>query len=351
MSKPPILVLFNKPVLPPNHPEAGSEYDILDTVADTAKILAAAGFGVRQLGIDRDPRPLLDELRDRPPLAVFNLYEGLATQPGTEVSVASLLEWLNVPFTGCPSSAMVFGRDKIRTKHLLAAAGLPTPAYAVVEGGPAPEWGGGWPVIVKPALQDASIGIDQGSVVTTQEQLAARVAHVLTSYGPPVLVERFVAGREFLAHTIDAGEGLRVLPLSEIAFRADRAGRWPVYTFSAKWDEASDEYKAAPVIAPVEVPGELFDRVADAARRAFGLLQCRDYARLDLRTDEAGNIHVIEVNPNPYLNSLALVKGLEAVGQSHEWFVVNIMLAAIARGGGSVPPGTVTVPAGVINGA
>src|SRR6187200_2732359 len=101
MTKPPVLVLFNKPVLPPNHPEAGSEYDILDTVADTAKILAAAGFEVRKLGIDRDPRPLLDELRERPPLAVFNLFEGLATQPGTEVSAAALLEWLGVPFTGC----------------------------------------------------------------------------------------------------------------------------------------------------------------------------------------------------------------------------------------------------------
>ena len=95
MPKPPVLVLYNKPVLPPNHPEAGSEYDILETVADTSKILVAAGFGVRQIGVDRDPRPLLDELREYPPLAVFNLFEGLATQPGTEVSAAALLEWLD----------------------------------------------------------------------------------------------------------------------------------------------------------------------------------------------------------------------------------------------------------------
>jgi D-alanine-D-alanine ligase len=88
MSKPPVLVLFNKPVLPPTHPEAGSEHDILDTVADTTKILAAAGFAVACLGIDHDPQPLLNELQSRPPLAVFNLFEGLATQPGTEVSVA-----------------------------------------------------------------------------------------------------------------------------------------------------------------------------------------------------------------------------------------------------------------------
>src|SRR5262249_39234874 len=94
---PRILVLYNQPVLPTDHPDAESEHDVLDTVADTVKILDAAGFDVRQLGIDYDPRPLLDELRDRRPDAVFNLFEGIATQPGTEVSVAALLEWLGVP--------------------------------------------------------------------------------------------------------------------------------------------------------------------------------------------------------------------------------------------------------------
>jgi D-alanine-D-alanine ligase len=349
MPKPPILVLFNKPVLPPNHPEAGSEYDILDTVADTAKILAAAGYGVRQLGIDHDPRPLLDELRDHPPLAVFNLFEGLATQPGTEVSVAALLEWLNVPFTGCPSPALAVGRDKIRVKHLLAAARIPTPPYAVVGGGPLPAWRGGWPAIVKPAMQDASIGIDQGSVVTSRPQLAARVEFVLSSYGPPVLVERFVPGREFLVHVIEDGPDREplALPAAEIAYKSDRSGRWPVYTFTAKWDEASDEYKAAPVIAPVQLPPDTTAALGDVAARAFRLLGCRDYARLDLRLDARGGFHVLEVNPNPYLNSLALVKGLEAIGRSHEWFVVSLVQVAIARGG-RVPP-DITIPVGVVS--
>jgi D-alanine-D-alanine ligase len=353
MPKPPILVVYNKPVLPPDHPEAESEYDILETVSDTAKILVAAGFDVRKLGIDRDPRPLLDELRDRPPLAVFNLFEGLATQPGTEVSVAALLEWLNVSFTGCSSSAMVLGRDKIRTKHLLAAAGLPTPAYAVIESAPAPEWKAGWPAIVKPALQDASIGIDQGSVVTTPEQFAARVEYVLKSYGPPVLAERFVGGREFLAHVVEGGPARvpTVLPVAEIAFVPDAPGRWPVYTFTAKWDEKSDEYKNAPVVAPVALPAEVFGRLRDIATRAYRVLGCRDYARLDARMDADGSFHVLEVNPNPYLNSLALVKGLEAVGRTHEDFVVHLMLEAVARAGVRIDPGAITVPVGVVTGA
>ena len=349
MVKPPLLVLFNKPVLPPEHPEAGSEYDILDTVNDTAKILAAAGYGVRQLGIDHDPRPLLDELRDHPPLAVFNLFEGLATQPGTEVSVAALLEWLNVPFTGCPPPALALGRDKIRVKHLLAAAKIPTPAYAVVEDGPPPVWRGGWPAIVKPAMQDASIGIDQSSVVTSRQQLVSRVEFVLSAYGPPVLVERFVPGREFLVHVIEDGAGREplALPPAEIAYKPNRSGRWPVYTFTAKWDEGSDEYRAAPVVAPIELPPDDTAALGEIASRAFRLLGCRDYARLDLRAGADGDFHVLEVNPNPYLNSLALVKGLEAIGRSHEWFVVSLVQNAIARGG-RLPP-DVTVPVGVVS--
>ncbi len=352
MPKPPVLVLFNKPVLPPDHPEAGSEYDILDTVADTAKILAAAGFAVISLGIDHDPQPLLDELRHRPPLAVFNLYEGIATQPGTEVSVAALLEWLKIPFTGCPSTAMVFGRDKIRAKHLLAAANLPTAAYAVIDSRPAPEWHGGWPAIVKPALQDASVGIDQESVVTNAKELQSRVSYVLKQYGPPVLIERFIVGREFLVHVIEAGNdnGLTVLPASEIAF-SKNSKHWPVYTFTAKWDETSDEYEAAQVIAPVVLPPELFRRVEELARQIFRLLQCRDYARLDMRLDEADQFHILEVNPNPYLNSLALVRGLEAVGKTHEWFVVNITLDAIRRGGQELAPGTIKIPVSVTSGS
>lgn len=353
MAKPPVLVLFNRPVLPPNHPEAGSEYDILDTVADTVKILGAAGFAVRQLGIAHDPRQLLDELRDYPPLAVFNLFEGLATHPATEVSVAAMLEWLNVPFTGCPSPALTLGRDKVRVKHLLSAARIPTPAYMVVENGPIPVWRGGWPAIVKPAMQDASIGIDQESVVTSREQLLARIEFVLAAHGPPVLVERFIPGREFLAHVFEEGleRVVTVLPPAEIAYTGNRGNRWPVYTFTAKWDEASDEYKTAPVIAPVELPPETDARLRDIAARGFRLLGCHDYARLDLRMDANGDFFVLEINPNPYLNSVALVKGLEAIGRSHEWLIVNLTLNAIARGGGTVQHSAIKIPVNVVTGA
>jgi D-alanine-D-alanine ligase len=350
--QPRILILHNDPVLPPEHPDASSEHDIIETAANTALVLSAAGFAVRQLGINYDPQPLLDEIRQNRPDAVFNLFEGLATQTATEVSVAALMEWLNVPFTGSPSPALSLGRDKVRTKHLLAAAGLPTPDFVLIDGLPTPRWRRAWPAIVKPACQDASVGIDQASVVTSQAQLDDRVRYVLGSYGPPVLVERFVFGREFHVNLIEDGVSgkhrpILPLPFAEIEFLDTRPGRWPVYTFAAKWQIESDEFKATPLRTRVAIPDEAAHRLRGIAEKAFRLLQCRDYARLDVRMSADGRFHVLELNPNPYLNSQALVNGMAVIGRSHEQLVVDIALAAIARGGCVIPDGAIRIPVGV----
>jgi D-alanine-D-alanine ligase len=328
----PLLLLYNQPVLPPDHPHANSEYDILDTVADAHTALRAAGFAVTKLGVNTDPQPLLDALAARP-AAVFNLFEGIATQTGTEVSAAALLEWLNVPFTGCPAATLAVGRDKVWAKHLLAAAGVPTPEYAVVDSLSAPPWTGEWPAIAKPVYQDASVGIDQGSVVTSQSELAARVEYLFAQFGGPVLVERFIAGREFHVNLIEDRTGaLTVLPASEVAFRPDAPGRWSVYTFTAKWDEKSDEFKGADIRTAVKLPAPEFAALERVAVRAYRTLRCRDYARIDVRVSADGTPFVLEMNPNPYLNSITLVDGLKANGKSYEWLVAEIAHAAIARG-------------------
>lgn len=347
---PRILVLYNQPVLPADHPDAGSEHDILDTVNDTFNILVAAGFDAVKLGINYHPQPLLDELKQNPPDAVFNLFEGVPTIGDSEVAVASLLEWLQVPFTGCPSLALALGRDKIRVKHLLSAAGLPTAEYAVVNELPAPQWAHAWPAIVKPASQDASVGIDQKSVVTSQAELDERVAAVLGKYGPPVLVERFIAGREFHVNMIEepGKPGIPfVLPLAEIAFEPT-PGRWSVYTFTAKWDENSDEYRTSPLKAPVFLLDAEFSRIRSIAERSYKLLHCRDYARIDVRMDAEGNIFVLEMNPNPYLNSLALVNGVMHLGGTHEKLITELALAAVARNPNRVSTAGITVPVGVV---
>jgi D-alanine-D-alanine ligase len=192
------------------------------------------------------------------------------------------------------------------------------------------------------------VGIDQGSVVSTQSQLKDRVRYLLDTYGGPVLIEQFLSGREFHIHVIevataDANE-LKVLPLAEIVYQKTDKNTWPIYTFTAKWHMDSEEFRACPLIAPVQLPPEPTAVLSELSSQAFRLLQCRDFARLDVRMSSQGEFNILEMNPNPYMNSIALVKGLEAVGSTHERFVIEMTLNAIVRGGKQIAPGTVTIP-------
>jgi D-alanine-D-alanine ligase len=336
MPSPRVLVLYNQPLLPRGHPLAVSEAGVLETVENTADALRHAGYSVGVLGVGENPAALLDGLREERPAAVFNLFEGLATQAGTEATVVGLLEWLGVPFTGSPAAALALALDKYRTKQLLRGAGLPTPAALAVDRLPAPACPLGWPVIVKPARQDASVGIDQASVVTSQAQLERRCALVLDRFGPPALVEQFVPGREFHVHLVedhaaDGSRSLCLLPLAEIVFLEEAPGYWPIYSYDAKWKADTHEYRVTPLHSPVLLEPGPMERLGNLARRAYDLVGCRDYGRLDVRMTPEGEFFILEVNPNPFLNSKAVLNGLAALGRSQTQFFLDLVRAALAR--------------------
>src|SRR5262249_20724409 len=222
--------------------------------------------------------------------------------------------------------------NKHLTKNLLRGAGLPTPEFFVVEDLPIPECRLEWPVIVKPATQDASVGLDQGSVVTDQRSLNRRVAAMLENYGPPVLVEEFIRGREFNVALIEVPD-LRILPVSEILFEERDPNYWPIVTYDAKWRPSSREYRATPPRCPAEISRRLAERLSSIAYRAYRLLGCRDYARVDFRVRPSGKPYILEVNPNPdYSPSAGFAGGLRSAGCTHGQFTVELVQTALARG-------------------
>jgi D-alanine-D-alanine ligase len=326
-----VLILYNDPVLPATHPDAESEHEIVYTVEAVRQTLTHGGFGVSQLGVNHDPSVLLNGLREHRPDVIFNLFEGTGDDGSTEAYVAGLLEWLDLPYTGSPFQSLCLARSKHLTKSLLQGAGLPTPAFFVVEDLPVPECPIEWPVIVKPATQDASVGVDQGSVVTDQRRLADRVAYLLKNYGPPVLVEQFIRGRELNVALIEA-PGLRILPVSEILFVEKDPGYWPIVTYDAKWKPGSRDYESTPPRYPAEVAPKLRERLETLATQAFRLLGCRDYARVDFRVRPPGKPYILEVNPNPdYSPTAGLAGGLASAGLTHGQFTVDLVRAALAR--------------------
>jgi D-alanine-D-alanine ligase len=327
-----VLVLYNEPILPSGHPDFESEQQVTFTVDVVRKNLTQAGYAVRQLGVSRDPQVLLEGLRDLRPDVIFNLFEGLPDQGATESFVAGILEWSGIPFTGSPFSTLALARCKHLCKYLFQAVGLPTPAFLVVDEVPIPECRLPWPVIVKPAQEDASVGLDQGSVVEDSEALSERVAFLLKSYGPPVLIEEFIPGREFNVSVIEAPE-LRVLPVSEVMFvPPEGPDFWPIVTYDAKWRPGSRDYEATPPKYPANLEPKLSDRLGEIAQKAYQLLGCRDYARCDFRVSPSGKPYLLEVNPNPDFCDLAGLAGsLNSCGLSHPEFTVDLVETALLR--------------------
>jgi D-alanine-D-alanine ligase len=333
-----VLVIYNQPVLPPNHPHAASEHDILETSESVTHILGELGYNAEAFGFARDPRLLIDKVAQAKPDLIFNLFEGEADRPGTEISCAALLEWLDIPFTGAPSWAMALGRDKIRAKRIFQGCGLPTARFMIVDHAPVPHWEFNYPAIVKPSNQDASVGIDQKAVVENQVDLRARVTWVLEQFGGPVLVEEFVNGREFHVNMYEvpgpgpAMQRLKVIPLSEITFAPPQGqSLWPIYSFEAKWNEHSVEYKSAPLKTGLILPGSQMEVIERVCKEAYRMIGLRDYGRVDIRLSDDNIPYILEVNPNPYLDSLFLVEGFAAMGRHYNDLLNEIVQNTLLR--------------------
>jgi D-alanine-D-alanine ligase len=328
-----VVVLFNQPVLPSDHPEADSEEWVRTAVEDISGHLAAAGFGVSRLGVGRNLGDLRRQLDDCRPDVVFNLFEGLADRPATEIAVARLLERLPVPFTGSSSRGLWLALNKQQAKRRFLAAGSPTPWSCLASQLPAAGAAIPWPVIVKPGRRDASEGIDQGSVVATPEALARRVAELLERYGPPVLIEQFLTGREFTVALIETPE-LVPLPITEVQFLPAAAAPWPILSYAAKWLPGSPDYEATDMLKAVPLPPELSRSLIDLATSAYRAVGCRDYARIDLRMTQAGEPMILEVNANPDMSpSACFARALAVAGRDRGELLARFVRQAAARGG------------------
>ena len=332
---PKVVVLYNEPTLPADHPDADSEHDILYTADMICRIIQETGWSVSRLGVTDDPTLLLTGLKSLAPDLIFNLYEGTARWGNAEAYVSGLLELLRVPYTGSPTQPLLLCRSKPLTKQLLAGAGLPTAPFMVLDGELPTSCPIPWPVIVKPGTEDASVGIDQNSVVTNLEDLVARTQFLQERYGPLVLVEQFIRGREFNVALIVRDGVLTTLPFSEILFvpPPEQADLWPIVSFDAKWRPGTRDFIATPAKNPADVTPELFSEVSNLAKKCFQLVDCRDYARVDFRIDEKGRPFILEVNPNPCISPLAgLAAGLETAKIPYSDFILGLARAALRRG-------------------
>ena len=253
---------------------------------------------------------------------VFNLYEGVGGDSAHEVRVAGVIELLGIPMTGCDAATLGLARRKDRVNALLRDAGLPVPDWACVKVERRKLYWDKFPAIVKPAAEDASIGITQSSVAKNRRELAKAID--AAEQFDRVLVQQFVEGREFNVGVV----GNVVLPVNEIDFSAMPAGAWRMLSYAAKWHVGSAEDLGSEPHCPADITDQQREQLQDLTVRAWRVVDGRGYGRVDFRMDQDGNPYILEVNPNP---DIAPAAGLTRMARAHGWEYVELVDRIIAE--------------------
>jgi D-alanine-D-alanine ligase len=267
---------------------------ITSTVDAVAAELASEGNEIVRLPILDDAKWIEKLRRARVDLA-FNLCESIDGIAAKEPPVISVLELLGLPYSGSSSWTTSLSLRKHVVNGALERAGLPVPKFAIVRrGGAIPSVG--FPAICKPAAEDASIGVEQRSVVRTTRQLTERVDAMLERWDE-VLVQRYIEGREVNVGIL----GDAVLPIAEIDFGRMPKGMWRIVTYRSKWETGSDEDLGSAPRCPARLPAGVAAQLRRTALAAWRLVGGAGYGRVDLRIDERGRPWILEVNANPDL--------------------------------------------------
>jgi D-alanine-D-alanine ligase len=246
-----------------------------------------------------DIMDVIEGVRASAPDLVFNVCESLSGDTRNEVVVPSILDMLNVPYTGAGSLALGMCLHKERTKEVLTARGIANPAYRILRshddlvGFDLP-----FPVFLKLAREDASIGIEETNVCWNATAVRKRAGELLDKYRQPVVAESYIEGREVNVTVLGAGDDIETLPLHEIDFGAMPGDRPNIVSYAAKWDQRHVDYAGTKPVPMKNVSPELEAAIVRTAIDAYRALELRDYGRIDLRVDAGGTPWVIDVNPN-----------------------------------------------------
>src|SRR5467141_2510885 len=300
---------------------------------DVARALAELGHEVLMLGVGGALPPLLEKLAAFQPKIVFNGCEAFRSSAQHDYGLAAVFEMHGYRYTGSSPTGLLVARNKPLSKKILAHHEIRVPAFAEFRPGQKPVRPSElrFPLIVKPLLEDASVGIAQASVVKKEEELEVRVKFIHEKFHQAAIVEELIEGRELYAGLIGNGT-LQVLPIVELTF-GESDGEHRIATYKAKWDE---EYRKRKKIKNVFAKGlsdEVAARIADTCTTAFHALWLHDYGRVDLRLTHDDVVYVLEVNPNPFLaqeNEMADAAG--KAGMSYNAFIQRIVEEATARG-------------------
>ncbi len=303
------------------------EYKIL------AQKLNKLGFETYTLNIKDNINKLLESLKSKKPDVIFNFVEIFRENSLLEMNIVGIYELLGIPYTGAPAMALANCQNKVMAKRLLGSNGIRIPSYFITKKKLSRyNHSLKYPLLVKPSLEDASVGIENDSIVNSAKELKERIHYVIKYFDQPVLVEEFIEGRELNVAVI-GDKRLRVLPISEIDFSMMPDHLYNIVSYQAKWDPHHESYHKTIPKCPAKLPKKIDERAKEIALKAFKVMGCRDYARVDIRLSKEKKLYVLEVNPNPDLTDGAgFMRSAGAAGLSYAQALKKIILIALRRG-------------------
>ncbi|KAF0150351.1 MAG: D-alanine-D-alanine ligase-like protein [Ignavibacteria bacterium] len=308
-----------------------SEREFLNQIESIKNLLKKRYSFVGTLAINRNVRDAIKKIVSISPDVIFNFVESVEGNSDYESYIAGVFDLLEIQYTG--NSAMTLGNclQKYRTKQILKANGVKTPEYYLAQLGEVPsinKFRLNFPVILKLAREDASIGISEFSVVFCYEDLRARLNYLFTSYSQEVIIEEYIEGRELNVAIL----GGQVLPISEITFDTLPSGLPKIVTYEAKWSSESVYFKSTVPKCPAKLDERLEKKIVKMALEAYDALDCRDYVRVDIRLNKKNIPYVIEVNPNPDISpDTGFVRSALAAGICYEELLYKISSFALLR--------------------
>jgi D-alanine-D-alanine ligase len=306
--------------------DACEEYDSSETVGLIATALEAEGHTVTMLGGGRE---FLDRILHEKVDFIFNIAEGRGTYRSREAQVPSILEMLDIPYSGSDPQCLAICLDKPLTKKLVASEGVSTPTWRVIndrqelrqiDGCDFP-----FPAIIKPAYEGSSKGIRLTSVVEDAKQAVEAIESLLEKYHQPAMMEEVILGDEVTVGII-GNSPPKVLGMMRILPK-QRNGYF-LYTLEVK----RNYLELVDYECPAGLEEKVLQRIQISSLRAFKALGCRDFARLDFRVSTVGVPYFLEINPLPGLgNHSDLVIMARKLGWSHRQLISAVLNAALQR--------------------
>ena len=337
-----ILICYNAPVSifpvyngkPVNDEPKGtdlSEKSFLKELNIIKRSLSEFYTEVKTLAIDRDVQKSINNINEFNPDVIYNFVESVEGIASYEWCMAGLFELLGFEYTGCNPASLGNCLNKARAKNILNSRGIKTPQHITLK--PNARFTRkditiNYPVIIKLLSEDASIGISEYSVVNNYTELRKQFKFLTDTYKQEVIIEEYIQGRELNIAVL----GYKILPISEINFEGLPEDLPSIVTYDGKWIEESIYYKHTKPVCPVELNDRIKNKINKVTINAFEALDCRDYARIDIRLDKKNVPYIIEVNPNPDISTdSGFARAAAAAGIIHKELLFTISNFALTR--------------------